>query len=729
MKISRLEIEGFGPFARPRSISFSEKGLNVVYGGNESGKSTLMEAIYATIFGFEKKEKEESFKSWFPSSDFAALVEFKTGDVVLKFYRNFSSNNVTVTKTEGGKPEELFSGEASPRSRSEEKRAYAELLHRFVGFSDGALARKTSFVGQLDLKTEFTPELRGLISGAGPTDYQGAIELLKSRFSELTVDNPWGPMARRKARAIEETQDALAKTRAQLQEAENLFSTATRIGKESGELEKEIKQLKEKRVEKREFLSKIGRLVELQNKLLETQRLLRSEHAAKEDFEKVKKTCEGAKEKLCREYALFTNLKGELSSALSKAASIEEEIDRMESELSDKEAVLKVAAKPIPLVLVVATSVGIFILFLLIGAFRGGLGLMMALGALIAIVLAGGLYVLSRSRSRELSGTVEGLEGIRKTLSDLKEGKARLKEEVYLSFPDEEVRALVKTLGMRNLAVQYGKFTEARRTFEDIEKDLLQRQVRAGGEGYAAALNEAAVAETKLEQFLKEERELISLKDDPEKATVMATQARTEVEKIEKDLDDLDSKLRGRQLDSARLSATTVDSPEVYQEKIRNLEKALARLALRRDALKLAVRVLDECVAQYQAESIERVSGRISEAFEAITQGRYKAVRVSPELEPVLEISAEIEIGPDQVSKGAQDQLYFSMRVAMIEELSGGRGLPLILDDPFVNFDDQRLERARGLLATLVEQQDMQIIIFTHGDRHLTWDANVIRLT
>lgn len=729
MKISRLEIEGFGPFARPRSISFSEKGLNVVYGGNESGKSTLMEAIFATIFGFEKKETEESFKSWFPSGNFTALVEFKIDDVLLTFSRDFSTNSVTVTKIEGGKPKELFSGEASPRSRSEEKRAYAELLHWFFGFSEGALARKTSFVGQLDLKTEFTPELRGLISGAGPTDYHGAIELLKSRFSELTVENPWAPVARRKPRAIEETQEALAKTRAQLQEAENLFSTATRLGKESGELEKEIKQLKERRVEKREFLNKVGRLVELQNNLKEKQRLFRSEHAAKEDFEKVRKACEGAREKLRREYPLFINLKGEVSSALSRAASIEEEIGRMESALSDKEAVLKVAAKPAPPVLVVAVSVGIFIMFLLIGALRGALGLMMALGALIAIVLAAGLYVLSRSRGRGFSDAIENLEGIRKKLSDLKEGERCLKEEVCLSFPDEEVRARVKTLGMRDLAAQYGRFKEARRTFEDIDKDLLQRQARAGGEGYAAALNEAAVAEAKLEQFLKEEQELISLKDDPEKAAVMATQARTEVERIEKDLEGLDRKLRERQLDSARLSATTVDSPEVSQEKIRNLEKALARLTLRRDALKLAVQVLGECVAQYQADSVERVSGRISGAFEAITQGRYKAVSLSPELEPVLETSLETRIGPEQISTGAQDQLYFSMRIAMIEELSGEKGLPLILDDPFVNFDDQRLERARMLLVSLVDQRDTQIIIFTHGDRHLTWDANVIRLT
>jgi uncharacterized protein YhaN len=68
------------------------------------------------------------------------------------------------------------------------------------------------------------------------------------------------------------------------------------------------------------------------------------------------------------------------------------------------------------------------------------------------------------------------------------------------------------------------------------------------------------------------------------------------------------------------------------------------------------------------------------------------------------------------------------MRIAMLEELSSEKGLPLILDDPFVNFDDRRLERARRLLLELAAQRDLQVIMFTHGERHLTWDAHVIRL-
>jgi DNA repair exonuclease SbcCD ATPase subunit len=727
MKILKVEIEGFGPFSSRRSLGFSEKGLNIVYGGNESGKSTLVEAIYATIFGFEKKETEQKFESWLPSHGFTGLVESEVSGGTVKFFRDFSSNRVTVTMTENGKSKELFSGDASPRSRSEEKRAYAEVLREFFGFADGALARRTSVVRQLELETEFTPELRGLISGAGSTDYHGAIELLKSRFEDITVENPWGRVARRKMRAIEETLEALKKARAQMEEAEGVFARSARLGKESTEIQKEIEELRGKAAQKKELLGKMGRLVELQNNLKEKQRLLRSEHAAREDYEKVKKTCEGAREKLRREYPLFTDLKTEISSALSRAASIEESIGLAERELSEGEARLKAAPRPVSGRSIAVVSLGIFVVVLLVGALLSRLALAMILGALIAVSVVVAFFVVSRSRSRNLSGA-PALEELRRKLSGLREEETRFKQEISDAFPEEETRARAVTLAMRELATQYGKFIEAGKTVEDFERQLLERQVRAVGEGYAGALNEAAIAETKLEQFLKEQHELLSLKDDPGKAALMATQSKTEIESVEKKLAELERNLTEARIEHARVSALPVGPPEVYQEEIERLEKSLSRLTLRRDAIKFAVRVLDECVAQYQADSIERVAERIFEVFDSITQGRYKAVRLSPELDPLIETSLDTEIGPEQVSTGTQDQLYFSMRIAMIEELSGEKGLPLILDDPFVNFDDQRLERARVLLADLVTRRDMQIIVFTHGDRHLAWGANVIRL-
>jgi uncharacterized protein YhaN len=51
MKLLALEIEGYGVWSGLKLQRMSE-GLNVVYGPNEAGKSTLLHFIRAALYGF-----------------------------------------------------------------------------------------------------------------------------------------------------------------------------------------------------------------------------------------------------------------------------------------------------------------------------------------------------------------------------------------------------------------------------------------------------------------------------------------------------------------------------------------------------------------------------------------------------------------------------------------------------------------------------------------------------
>ena len=67
------------------------------------------------------------------------------------------------------------------------------------------------------------------------------------------------------------------------------------------------------------------------------------------------------------------------------------------------------------------------------------------------------------------------------------------------------------------------------------------------------------------------------------------------------------------------------------------------------------------------------------------------------------------------LSRGTLDELYFSLRLALCELILPEEGSPpIVLDDAFVNFDDERLSRALMLLKKLSEKR--QIILFScHG--------------
>ncbi len=79
MKISKIKIRGFGKF---QNIEFSfQKGLNVLYGQNESGKTTLANFILYTISGFSSEEVSK-YTPW-NSEDFGGeiLIETQNGEV------------------------------------------------------------------------------------------------------------------------------------------------------------------------------------------------------------------------------------------------------------------------------------------------------------------------------------------------------------------------------------------------------------------------------------------------------------------------------------------------------------------------------------------------------------------------------------------------------------------------------------------------------------------------
>ncbi|MRR39177.1 nuclease SbcCD subunit C, partial [bacterium] len=66
---------------------------------------------------------------------------------------------------------------------------------------------------------------------------------------------------------------------------------------------------------------------------------------------------------------------------------------------------------------------------------------------------------------------------------------------------------------------------------------------------------------------------------------------------------------------------------------------------------------------------------------------------------------------------GVQDQAYLASRLALGGILSRGRKLPFLLDDPLVNFDDER--KTAVVTALNLIASGHQVILFVHDERYL----------
>lgn len=166
---------------------------------------------------------------------------------------------------------------------------------------------------------------------------------------------------------------------------------------------------------------------------------------------------------------------------------------------------------------------------------------------------------------------------------------------------------------------------------------------------------------------------------------------------------------------------------ERLQEEIKEGERRLARLLNRTNAIAIAIRTLDQCVSEYQEEYLQGLAKKIESAFTKIVGARYQDFEFTENFGDLHFATSEAsQITDDSLSHGARDQLYFAMRLATAGQLAAQVNLPFILDDPFVNFDHDRLVRLMDMLLRIA--QTHQVILLTHSREYARWEAPILDL-
>ncbi len=147
---------------------------------------------------------------------------------------------------------------------------------------------------------------------------------------------------------------------------------------------------------------------------------------------------------------------------------------------------------------------------------------------------------------------------------------------------------------------------------------------------------------------------------------------------------------------------------------LKQAETRLAQTVERYQVLSVARRLLVSIKAEFEARHQPEALRAASRYMQQLTEGAYQRVW-TPLDEQVLRIDdAEGRtLNVSQLSRGTREQLYLSLRLALIR-LYAQRGveLPLVLDDVLVNFDAQRARAAAALLRDFAHEGH-QVFVFT----------------
>jgi uncharacterized protein YhaN len=141
------------------------------------------------------------------------------------------------------------------------------------------------------------------------------------------------------------------------------------------------------------------------------------------------------------------------------------------------------------------------------------------------------------------------------------------------------------------------------------------------------------------------------------------------------------------------------------------------RDARRWTALSVARHILDQQAKEYVEKHQGPLLEKSGQYLARLTCGAYTRLRVASKegADPLIEVVDQNGRGNevDALSDGTRDQLYLALRLAALDEyFKANEVQPLILDDSFVNFDDDRTVLAFDALAEFSKQT--QVLYFTH---------------
>jgi hypothetical protein len=170
----------------------------------------------------------------------------------------------------------------------------------------------------------------------------------------------------------------------------------------------------------------------------------------------------------------------------------------------------------------------------------------------------------------------------------------------------------------------------------------------------------------------------------------------------------------------ARVDANPVDSEQVAGESERLVTWQGQLAGLRR-----RVRIYEKTLAAIEAsesgtmrKATRFLEQQVSRDISRLTGGRYKRVSIDDQSLDIRVWAPERGdwVAAYQLSKGTIDQVFLAARIGLVRLVTQGRRPPMVLDDPFVTFDDARASRAALLLREL--SSDFQVIYLACTNRY-----------
>jgi len=710
MRLKRIELKNFKRLADYQA-QFSP-GINAVKGPlNEMGKSTLLDGIVAALFYNPKSTAKwlKDYVSWGSTRQCRISLEFENNGISYLLEKDFDKGTARLIGENGREGLDTF-------------KEISEKMAELLGTNSDRLFSCTSCIRQAEVRAissgekEISESLEEVVTGGRESTLaSGIIQKLDDKISEMKkgLDRPAkvpGVLAslrsqlddslrkcievRNEVSKVEAQKIELMEVNKQLAQIKEEYEKSRALlekNKQRKGIEASVKDLEQKYDEVEELLSGIN---ELMTKLEGADEALRSV----EGFESEQQVSEFRK-RLDEIQYRHGDIDKDLAMREKELTEAEEKLDRRKSVRFFGSGKGIATAIIILIGGIIGTLVGPFYLLSLI-----------ILGAALLAITIWARTVLIRDKTN-ISGIAERIQKMKEALGEFGQAEKELLAEVKcntVSDFDKKER-------------DFGFWLKERRSLEAQLKGMLRGRA--------------------IEDFQKQKREIsrdlavkrAELTEDL-LATRLSPEEYIELEKKVQSLEAKQTELEDRKKYSeavvrlAKEKEVDAEKQIKLEEEVESLQEALKQEEKRVKIYGLARDFISQARAETFLSANEVLEKEIQNYFSVFTNSKYKQVKINKEGLEFWVYSDEKGdwAKPEELSGGAIDEFYLAFRLALVKLIFRDKKPPLLLDDPFVNFDSVRLDNTRNFFKTLAS--DYQIIIFTLSDLYDKVADNIILL-
>ena len=190
-------------------------------------------------------------------------------------------------------------------------------------------------------------------------------------------------------------------------------------------------------------------------------------------------------------------------------------------------------------------------------------------------------------------------------------------------------------------------------------------------------------------------------------------------------IDNLNNEQNNLNINNINLHTLEIDKENIeknldflasLKEDLQNSKEIKKDLDFLNNSILLAKQGLEEAYAEMKNSITPQFTKNLSQTIGVISNNKYNNVIFNDEQGLIVETNNGNYVDCERLSVGTIDQMYLSLRLATLEEISS-ETIPIIFDDTFVYFDDERLE---NILQYLNSQfNNYQILIFSCTNREI----------